>query len=139
MKTREGFVSNSSTSSFICNVCGGIEGGMDACYEDVYMWSCASCGSEFHDHCVKPEDSDLKEELAQAINSSRCDVDKKFCPVCALKILTEEDEMLYYRIKYGYSNKNALEAIKEEYGTFDNFMDEVKKWRESQERNENKK
>lgn len=45
MKKRYGFVSNSSTSSFICDVCGGIEAGYDLCLKDADMTCCE------HNHC----------------------------------------------------------------------------------------
>ena len=37
MKTRIGFVSNSSSSSFICAICGDQQGGMDVSLDDVEM------------------------------------------------------------------------------------------------------
>ena len=40
MKIRNGFVSNSSSSSFICNVCGGIESGYDESLRDLGMQMC---------------------------------------------------------------------------------------------------
>ena len=43
MKIRNGFVSNSSSSSFICDVCGGSDEGWDLAFEDSHMFEC-----EFH-------------------------------------------------------------------------------------------
>jgi len=40
MKIRTGFVSNSSSSSFICNLCGEDYSGYDACLEDADMRTC---------------------------------------------------------------------------------------------------
>ena len=40
MKIRTSYVSNSSSSSFICNVCGREESGYDMTYEDVGMKQC---------------------------------------------------------------------------------------------------
>lgn len=40
MKIRTSYVSNSSSSSFICNVCGREESGYDMSYEDVGMKRC---------------------------------------------------------------------------------------------------
>lgn len=51
MKKRFGFVSNSSSSSFVCDVCGTVEAGMDACASDFDMtyFSCGHtvCNDEF--------------------------------------------------------------------------------------------
>ena len=46
MKTRLSLVSNSSTSSFICDVCGAVESGQDACLSDVGMIRCEN-GHDF--------------------------------------------------------------------------------------------
>lgn len=43
MKLRQGFVSNSSSSSFTCDVCGCTESGWDACPSD-FDWDEFSCG-----------------------------------------------------------------------------------------------
>jgi hypothetical protein len=40
MKIRHGFVSNSSSSSFICDICGANAHGFDMTLEDVYMVEC---------------------------------------------------------------------------------------------------
>jgi len=42
MKIRNGFVSNSSSSSYICDVCGHDESGWDLCLSDAEMVECAS-------------------------------------------------------------------------------------------------
>jgi hypothetical protein len=52
MKLRYGFVSNSSSSSFVCDICGEIESGMDACLSDFEMSRCIN-GHEFHNSCAK--------------------------------------------------------------------------------------
>ena len=40
MKTRAGFVSNSSSSSFVCEICGCAESGMDSSASDFNMSEC---------------------------------------------------------------------------------------------------
>lgn len=45
MKVRNGFVSNSSSSSFMCDVCGTTESGWDAGLSDFDMVECGTCGS----------------------------------------------------------------------------------------------
>ena len=49
MKVRKGFVSNSSSSSFVCDVCGNDYSGMDACLEDAMMYECSN-GHTFCEH-----------------------------------------------------------------------------------------
>ena len=53
MKTREGFVSNSSTTSFICGVCHGVEAYSDSCsLDDLDACHCGDCGKTFHNSCL---------------------------------------------------------------------------------------
>lgn len=42
MKIRTGFVSNSSSSSFVCDVCGNIESGWDLGLNDAEMCECVN-------------------------------------------------------------------------------------------------
>lgn len=57
MKIRNGFVSNSSSSSFTCDVCGEEASGMDICLDDAEMYQCINghtfCDSEKLDGKVK--------------------------------------------------------------------------------------
>lgn len=48
MKVRLGYVSNSSSSSYTCYVCGRTESGYDLCLSEIEMKSC-ECGHEFCD------------------------------------------------------------------------------------------
>jgi hypothetical protein len=73
MKIRKGFVSNSSSSSFICDVCGRNESGWDMCLDEAEMYECKNdhifCESDvigdpfdFHeDEVIKK----LKKEIKQ--------------------------------------------------------------------------
>lgn len=49
MKVRDGFVSNSSTTTFICAVCGTVESGMDAGLTEFGACECV----EGHELCTK--------------------------------------------------------------------------------------
>ena len=48
MKVRVGYVSNSSSSSFVCNVCGRLESGYDCSPSDFEMYE-LDCG---HTVCI---------------------------------------------------------------------------------------
>jgi len=57
MKFRMGHVSNSSSSSFVCSVCGEIESGFDQGLSDFEMYECEN-GHVFHESCSKRSDFD---------------------------------------------------------------------------------
>ena len=65
MKIRKGFVSNSSSSSFICEVCGNVESGYDASYDDMDFAQCEN-GHEFcRDHITPMTEAKAKSILAK--------------------------------------------------------------------------
>lgn len=67
MKIRSGFVSNSSSSSFVCDVCGGIESGWDMCMEQAEMVTCVNNHS-FHEQCAiggRPDLDKIVREMVQ--------------------------------------------------------------------------
>jgi len=89
MKIRTGFVSNSSSSSFICNVCGNYQEGYDLSAEDVEMVEC----NKGHTFCECHFDTDGKtfkefEDDTHIKNDRGWDIDlryelpEEFCPVC---------------------------------------------------------
>ena len=62
MKIRKGFVSNSSSSSFVCDICGTSEGGYDANARDVGMINCENGHTFCEGHFVIT--ADMRDRLA---------------------------------------------------------------------------
>jgi len=117
MKVRRGFVSNSSSSSFICEICGGTEGGYDVGLDDVYMYECAE-GHVFHEHCLSKEDQETIKET-----EDRYEVDSKFCPICSMTKLNSSHGFMYLKKKTNMSNNEILAEVKEKFGSYRKFMD----------------
>lgn len=80
MKIRQGFVSNSSSSSFICVICGNVESGWDLSLSDVNMRQCIN-GHEWHEGCVenKTEVSDI-EKIQYLKEFAEAEYNKKWYP-----------------------------------------------------------
>ena len=121
MKIRMGFVSNSSTSSFICNICGEIEADRDCCLSDFDMIECEN-GHIFHNRCAKKysegeletKESEYGEEFVKASS----------CPICSLKILTDDMELAFLRKLTNLSREDVLKKLVEEQ---DIKIDDVRK------------
>lgn len=72
MKIRNGFVSNSSSSSFVCNLCSNVESGYDMCMSEAGFVECESCG----DVCCYDEIEDIDKDKLKTILSRKFDGDK---------------------------------------------------------------
>ena len=147
MKIRNGFVSNSSSSSFICQVCGNETSGMDMSLSDAEMCECVNGHTVCRDHLefslpyleevetiedIKaiiaeeklPELTD--EELVKALDnnediSSGYAVPASWCPICNFKHLTEADAQLYMlTIK---TESEYLTEWKEKFGDYKKFKE----------------
>ena len=117
MKVRNGFVSNSSSSSFVCVICGEAEGGYDIELDDVYMYECEN-GHDFHEHCTSKESQKELEEI-----DDRYDIDPKHCPICSMTDITNSDGYRYLKKKTGMSNSDVLNEVKEKFGSYKKFME----------------
>ena len=136
MKIRQGFVSNSSSSSFICEVCGRTETGYDLCAEDAEMYECEN----FHVFCVSHaigDNIDIEENY---------EVSEEYCPFCNYKEMSYRDIQRYFlkittittdevfaevkkvnkRRRKLYENEYVEYVLKANGWTSDNILDELK-------------
>jgi len=118
MKVRNGFVSNSSTSSFVCELCGETAAGMDLCLSDCDMFECINghviCTEEavesfdtWHDEYNKLEEAG--EESGEGIHYQ---VPEKYCPFCCMIEFTQSDLAAYLLKKHGISRDEAFAQVK---------------------------
>ena len=95
MKIRNGFVSNSSSSSFTCDVCGANRSGMDAGLEDAKMNEC-SVGHIFCDSHLVEEVKDFY-DLSLEDKKKRClDLADDWNRDSVKEMEDEEDLDLFY-------------------------------------------
>ena len=76
MKKRQGFVSNSSSSSFVCDVTGEEESGWDCSPTDFGYYECCN-GHIFPQDMIVGELSD---------DDDSYELDEKYCPICCKKV-----------------------------------------------------
>ena len=154
MKVRTGFVSNSSSSSFVCSVCGQDYSGYDACLEDGNMSECVKGHIYCNDHSLKPVnamDVDDKRrlvveysfnetektealqaddaELEDMFDAIRYDVNSSMpsycCPCCSLSSITAE-QVLEYLLHERHTDRKQVEAeIRVKYKTYDDMLKDI--------------
>jgi len=112
MKTRSGFVSNSSTSSFTCDMCGRNEMEMNRSLSDIDAMTCEN-GHEF---CAKHAVGEPGKDEANGESDWRYNVPMERCPICNMQGLTDKDELAYLRKRAGFSSKaSTLAWVQEEF------------------------
>lgn len=133
MKIRNGFVSNSSSSSFTCIGCGEVISGWDIVPE-YYDWKgCSSpYGHLFCPSCV-PSEKDIEEAVSKYGEVDHLTFPMEICPTCKLEKVSNED--LFYYLVYSYKRKEfpdisvkqrkelALKDLAQEFDTYDDLMD----------------
>ncbi len=71
MKIRQGFVSNSSSTSFICGICGEDQSGYDTSLDDTNMQSCINDHTFCNSHQREVSHEELREHLLEYWNSDK--------------------------------------------------------------------
>jgi len=91
VKYRKGFVANSSSSSFTCNVCGEIYDDYDSTYKDLCVVECTSNHIICDGHLLEPTKKTLKAMTRRHFSG------KQVRPEVVLKAYTEIDELEDYQ------------------------------------------
>lgn len=123
MKKRNGFVSNSSSSSFICDSCGGSEEGMDLCLSEAEMFNCHN-GHTIHESCA-PNFS------APSEDDENYDEDWRYegfsgvgCPLCSLSEINSDIKASYLMALHGYTKEGIFKEITA-FGTLDKLNERI--------------
>lgn len=126
MKIRNNFVSNSSSSSYICDNCQEVfsidegisrsEYGIYECEEEHVI--CSNCLSE---ELVNKFDKSLEDDDSMGY------IPKELCPICQMKIITHNDIQNYINKKYNINIKKIEQEIKEKFKTYTLFQKYLKK------------
>ena len=145
VKLREGFVSNSSSSSFICDVCGDIhddydrgdsytcERGHTFCPESIrkltkkerkelIKYLKDSYEITEYDEFIKDDMTEFDDdEIIALCYEGGFEIPSVFCKVCMLELPTTWDKYLYTLRLLGKTDVDIMNEIKEKFKTIDEF------------------
>ncbi len=126
MKIRSGFVSNSSSSSFTCDICGENFSGYDMCLSDCEMVE-SQYGMYCESHLLKSLDKIIT-EISESDDDKveeweiRSEIPDQYCPLYNLKHITN-DVLLQYLLKRNGLTKDALiKDIQDNYSNLEEVL-----------------
>jgi hypothetical protein len=128
MKVRNGFVSNSSSSSFICVVCGENQSGWDISLEEAGMFECQKGHVVCQSH-LSEKDQDKFTEIRENDEEDDFDlesVDPEMCPVCNLEVLPDYLLLQYVLKDIGMTKEVVLSKIRSKFSSYNDFNDFIK-------------
>jgi len=155
MKLRNGFVSNSSSSSFVCDVCGQDFSGMSASLSDANMSSCENGHTYCNDHSEK-QISDLtleekrkllfdcaynenekskilagdEEFLEEQFEDNRYDIESEMpafcCPCCQLTSITNGQLVEYMLAERKQTKEEVKKEIQRKYKNYEEMLKDIK-------------
>jgi hypothetical protein len=117
VKIRKQFVSNSSSTSFTCDICGRTESGFDLCMSDVDFVE-SKYGTYCAEHLLKSL-NEIEEEIGDDFD--RYKIPKEYCPLYNLEIITDRNLVAYYIKDRGVDEDSLSKEIKQRFGNLDNF------------------
>ena len=137
MKYRKDFVTNSSSSSYVCEICGRDEHGWDLCLSDADMVTCENghtfCADESLDRptrealikgvledeynhtaaeALEDMDSDDLFEEWLSVNDNRYELPEYLCPICSFVEYSQSDLKDYLQAQYGISDDEVFTEVK---------------------------
>lgn len=137
MKYRSSFVTNSSSSSYTCNICGEDASGWDLCLSEAEMVECINGHTLCEEHidnkildslfCPDTESGMYIDDAGNEIDPSdiRYEFPEKFCPICRFDKL-QSDDIINYLIKYQNLDIEKLRTeIKEKFSSYSDFIKKI--------------
>lgn len=151
MKDRIGFVSNSSSSSFVCDVCGESFSGWDLSYREAGLFGCEHGHTFCEEHLVgRNENKDFlastkadwngpKKKFNMTLDEflndeednddgpiysgGQSEIPSCWCPLCSLEDVSSYDMLRYLSKISGKSFAQHTDDIRERFKTFEEFND----------------
>jgi hypothetical protein len=114
MKIRHGFVSNSSSSSFTCQVSGETLITCEGLY-DLDMCECENGHTFFTKYLVGDRDE------ATECDDWPYEVPAKFCPICQMEHVTDGDMNAYLMKKHGADPEATKAEIRATFASYDSL------------------
>ena len=119
MKIRRGFVSNSSSSSYICDISGEEVSGWDMSLDEAEMYQCEMGHTFCEEYALHKDELDRKfageDEESDDLYDLRYELPSKYCPLCNFDYIRDADMLSWLLDKYGLTKDVVLSEIRASY------------------------
>lgn len=147
MKYRKSFVTNSSSSSYLCEVCGEVESGYDMSITDACMYECENEHVFCEHHAITPNrkqkikylkehseksvtipfdklsDDKLDELLEPLVDDcSPYEYPSLYCPICNMEHITDEVKLKYLMKAINIKDKKLQEEILSKFDSYEELI-----------------
>ncbi len=117
MKIRTCFVSNSSSSSCVCDLCGESFIGWDACLSDAGMFQCVNGHTVCQEESVIDfsdwiDEREQREVAGESMEPAEYEVPEKYCPFCCMIEFTQDDLKRYLFKKTNIPDDEVFAEVK---------------------------
>lgn len=123
MKIRYGFVSNSSASSFVCNLCGYSIDGWSDDYDDDHR-VCDEYGHELCGSCANNaqliKDNYDGDDFWDEYETSDTILSKN-CPLCQMIKFKNDELVKFFLQQEQISREHLIQKLKSTFGTYEQF------------------
>jgi len=134
MKIRTGFVSNSSSSSFVCEFCGREESGWDMTTSEAGMCECENghlfCQSHVISEVLEVDGDNVIEKLGGSGEDTEDPnfdyIPAEHCPLCQFKRVSDSDLINYLLAKVESTRDEVADELRTNFNNYDEFIDYVK-------------
>lgn len=120
MKLRSGFVSNSSSSSYVCEVC---DETFEAWDEGISHFNLVMCDEYDHlfceDHRINPNEDGKYTMYEDEDDGNR--IDSKHCPICQMKEVSKYMVMTYILKKLNMNMQEVRNEMMELFANYEEF------------------
>jgi hypothetical protein len=128
MKIRHGFVSNSSSCNFICDITGIVSSGWSWGIEDCGMYGCVNHHRFLKEYLINEKYLGNWTATQKRKNNGFVDFSElppKFCPICQLQEITPVELALYLKKFQPELYQTISEKIKETFKSHRDFAQQI--------------
>ena len=130
MKFRKSFVTNSSSSSYICDYCGEEASGWDMMLSEAEMVECVNG----HTICERHIDEDEFEKMIEKFEDEdsedfnedwRYELPEKYCPICNFEVFLDNDVLKFLEKFHSINMNDIKNEIKKNFKNYSDFKEKI--------------